>query len=171
MARTLISRTLSAINVVLALIGVFDVHTGIWAFSATRSTLSSASQPLDFPYLAQVFWTMTAINLIFQALLVVCALYLWRASRAARFACNLLFVAELVYRFLEYPVKFMLLEWGGDKGLLLRNTIAVLQPLGNSGLSLQFQIWYPAIALVLLNIGYLLQKSKPRQVPSALLTD
>jgi hypothetical protein len=97
---------------------------------------------------------MMAVNTLFLAALAVCSYYVWRLRPLGRVLSNVVFGAEVGYWLSRYAVKFALLEWGGDRAQLVRNSIAAVNALGNAGLSIQFDLWYPLIALVLLNVFY-----------------
>lgn len=145
-------RVLASVNVALVMVGAFDTQTALSAFPILQRSIASASS--DFPYQMQVFYVMLTVNTLLLAALAVCSYYVWRLRPLGRLLSNVVFGAEVGYWLSRYVVKFALLEWGGDRAQLVRNSIAAVNALGNSGLSIQFDIWYPLIALVLLNFLY-----------------
>jgi hypothetical protein len=136
------------------MVGAFDTQTALSAFPILQRSIASSSVSSDFPYQVQIFYVMMAVNTLLLAALAVCSYYVWRLRPLGRLLSNVVFGAEIGYWLSRYAVKFALLEWRGDRAQLVRNSIAAVNALGNSGLSIQFDIWYPLIALVLLNFLY-----------------
>jgi len=147
-------RILALVNVAFVMVGAFYTRIALSAFPILQGSIASSSVSSDFPYRARVFYSMIVVNALFLAALAVCSYQVWLLRPLGRMLGNVVFGAEVAYWLSRYAIKFALLEWGGDRAQLVRNSIAAVNALGNSGLSVQFDIWYPLIALVLLNIFY-----------------
>jgi hypothetical protein len=96
-------RVLALVNVVFVLVGSFDTQTALSAFPILHRSIASSSVSSDFPYQAQIFYVMTAVN------------YIWRLRPLGRILSNVVFGAEIGYWLSRYAIKFALLELGGDR--------------------------------------------------------
>lgn len=153
-------RALALVNLAFALLGAYDVRVAVTAFPILKGATVDHSMSSDFPYLAQVFGVMTIVSAFFLVALLVCGYYVWRLRPLGHIIGNVVYGSELAYWLLStYAVRFALLEWGGAQSIL--NNIAAAGPLGSSGLFMQFNIWYPLIAIVLLNVSYLRLRAMP----------
>jgi hypothetical protein len=95
--------------------------------------------------------------------LLVCGYYIWRLRPIGLIIGNVVYGSELAYWLLSiYAVRFALLEWGGAQSIL--SSVAVAGPLANSGLFTQFRIWYPLVAIALLNVSYLRVRALPTRI-------
>lgn len=151
---TRVLRVIALANVAFVLVGAYDVQIAVSAFPLLGRAMASASVLSDFPYRAPAFYVMTALNALFLLALLPCSYYLWRLRPFGRVLSNVVFGTEIGFWLSPYALKFALLEWGDDKAQLLRNSIALVAPLANSGLAAQFAVWYPLMILVLLNVIY-----------------
>lgn len=144
-------RGVSIVNAVLVLTGFYFLLPTVFLFRLMTS------YPSDEPYLAEAFFTMTAINLVCLVVLLVAVPYLWRLDRLGLVICNLLFAFEIFYFIAKSAIGLTLSMWGG-KYAPYANSMAGAAGIGNMGLALQFLTAYPIIALTVLNIAY--HKSK-----------
>lgn len=139
---SLVFRAFGAASVLLASFGavftIFDVIT----FGMGGLKSDSAD-----PYLLQVFWTMIAINLLFEIALALAGIRLWQLRRLGLIICDALFPAEILY-FLALSVSRFP---GVSEGLKMSITFAGY--LANTGLALQWITAFPLIALVALNVA------------------
>jgi hypothetical protein len=147
-------RAIAVTNVALALLGAYDTKTALSAFPVLQRSANFGPNPNQFPDLTKVFYTMTSLNVLFLVGLLASSYWVWRIRPFGRTLINVVILAEVGYWFSRYIVKFALLQWADERGSLLRNSIAAANALGNAGISAQFDIWYPLIVLVTINILY-----------------
>jgi hypothetical protein len=113
---------------------------GLWAMSYTAAVVAAGwmrNSP-DQPYFLRAFWTMTAMNLIFLAVLGFTGVRLLQLRRSAVKVCNILFVAEIVY--------FVCIS------LWSNSSIAAATGVGNLGITVNLLTGYPIVALIGLNL-------------------
>jgi hypothetical protein len=132
-------RTFGTVNLIFVALGLWAISYPVAAIAAERMTNSP-----DHPYFLRAFWTMTSMNLIFLAALGFTGVRLLQLRRSAVKACNILFVAEIVY--------FVCIPWGifpRDIDL----SIAAATGIGNMGIALNLFTGYPIFALIGLNLA------------------
>ncbi len=139
---SLVFRAFGAASVLLASFGavftIFDVIT--YGMGELKSDSAD-------PYLLQVFWTMIAINLVFEIALAIAGIRLWQLRKQGLTICNALFLAEILYFLLALSMP----QFPGVSGGL-RLSITFAGYLANSGSVLQWITGFPLIALVALNL-------------------
>jgi hypothetical protein len=150
-------RALALANAAFALLGAYNIQVAITAFPSLQGATLRSSASTDFPYLSQVFGVMTLICVLLLVALLITGYYVWCLSPIGHVTGNVVYVAEVAYWLLStYGVRFALTEWGSGPIL---NSIAAAGPLANAGLLVQFRVWYPLIAVVLLEASYLQRKA------------
>jgi hypothetical protein len=156
-------RVMALANLVFALLGGYDIRVAITAFPSLRHAAAHQSLLSDFPYGTQVFWIMTTVSALFLVALLVCGYCIWRLRPIGLVIGNMVYGSELAYwLFSMYAVRFALSEFRGAQSIL--GSIAIVGPLANSGLFGQFRIWYPLMAIVLLNVSYLRIRALPTRI-------
>jgi len=143
-------RAFGVVNLIMAILGLPLCVATAFLFPARIPWTP------DQPYLAEVFWSMTVINLVFLGLLALSGFLLLKADRRALLVCNLLFTAEILY-WIGFPVLGLYL------GLFLKNrawigglstSMAGAFGIGNMGTAPQMLSGYPLIALPALNLAF-----------------
>jgi hypothetical protein len=77
-------RMLALVNVGFVMVGAFDTQTALSAFPILHRSIASSLASSNFPYQAQVFYVMMAVNTLFLAALAVCSYYVWRLRPVGR---------------------------------------------------------------------------------------
>jgi hypothetical protein len=98
------------------------------------------------PYMVPAFWTMIAMNLVFEIALAIAGIRLWQLRKQGLTICNALFPAEILYFLALSMPRFP----GVSEGLRLSITFAGY--IANTGSALQWITGFPLIALVALNL-------------------
>jgi hypothetical protein len=164
-------RAIALANVGLVLLGVFYIRVAQSGLTILEGVARSNPATRDFPHLTLIFYCLTVINLVFLSALLLSAVLIWQFRLTGRWLNTVVFASEIVYWFCWFRVsEFVLLRCGGAAGESLVGSFATVDGLGNSGLSAQFDIWYPVVALVALNLLYsqLGSKSGSRSVSPAI---
>jgi hypothetical protein len=133
-------RAFGIANLVFVAIGLWAISYPVAAVAAGRMGNSP-----DQPYFLRAFWTMTAMNLVFLALLAFTGVRLLQLRRSAVKACNILFVAEILY--------FVCIPWSKEIPRDVALSIAAATGIGNMGIAVNLFTGYPIIALIGLNLG------------------
>ena len=98
-------------------------------------------------YFLPAFWTMTAINVCFLAVLAFASICLLRLSTLGVSVCNAVFAGEILYFI------FLGFLWRPIISESLSMSIAGATGVGNMGLGPQLLCGYPIIALCGLNLA------------------
>lgn len=147
-------RVIVLANIVFTLIGIYSISVAERAFPLWVQSTTSSHASDDFPDQWIIFQVMTAANVLLLGAYVLSSCYVWRLRAIGRTMGNSAYIAVSGYWLAVYSVKFFLLEWGGERAQLIRNSMSAVNALGNSGLSAQLDTCYPLIACVLLNVSY-----------------
>ncbi len=138
---SLLFRSFGAANVLFA--GSGALFTVFDAITVGMSELKGFSEA---PYFFPAFWTMIAMNLVFEIALAIAGIRLWQLRKQGLTICNALFPAEILYFLALSMPQFP----GVSEGLRLSITFAGY--IANTGSVLQWITGFPLIALVALNL-------------------
>ena len=153
-ARTAI-RAIALTNVGVVLLGGLYIEGAPSGLSILEGVTKSHAATRDFTHLSLLFYLLTMINILFLLALLACSVLIWHFRPMGRWLSTVVFLSEIGYWFCWFRLsEFILLRWGGAPGESLVGSLATVDGLGNLGLSAQFDIWYPAVTLVLLNLLY-----------------
>ena len=147
-------RAVALANILVTAIGIYHISVANRVFPLWVQSTASSRVSGDFPDQRIIFEVMTTANVLFLGAYVLSSFYVWRSRAIGRTMGNIAYIAVIGYWLAVYSVKFFLLESGGERAQLIRNSISAVNALGNSGLSVQFDTWYPLIACILLNVAY-----------------
>jgi hypothetical protein len=152
-------RTVALANVVLVLLGGLYIERAPSGLSILEGVAKSNPAARSFPHLplqlSLLFNVLTVINILFLLALLLSTVLIWQFRAMGRWMSTTVFASEIVYWYCWFRVsEFALLRWGGTSGESLVVSLATVDGLGNSGLAAQFDIWYPILALVALNLLY-----------------
>jgi ABC-type transport system involved in cytochrome c biogenesis permease subunit len=148
-------RAIALANVGLVLLGAFYIQYAPSGLSILEGLTKAYPETRDFAHLPILFYGLTVINVAFLLALLLCTVLIWQLRPTGRWLCTAIFASEIVYWFCWFRVsEFVLLRWGGAAGESLVGSLATVDGLGNSGLAAQFDVWYPVVALVALNLLY-----------------
>jgi len=150
-------RAIAIANVGLVFLGALYIERAPSGLSILEKVARSnpVAHAEGIAHLRLLFYVLTTVNILFLTALLVCSVLIWRCRPMGRRLSTIVFASEIVYWFCWFRVsEFVLLRWGGDAGDSLVGSLATIDGLGNSGLATQFDIWYPVVALVALNLLY-----------------
>jgi hypothetical protein len=159
-------RMVAGANFTFVLIGLLRLRSAyFYDFPLAHRVVVFNGRASDFPYDVPVFRTMAAINVACLILLVIGSIYIWRRQPWGLKLCTTVFVVEIIYWAGQYVLNVVLARWISDKGLSLLASIAWVNALGNAGLSPQFRILYPLIAILAINFLYFTSKTEAGHSP------
>jgi hypothetical protein len=153
-------RGFAILNVCVCALGLWSL---IYGFTLVR-TLHISGQP----YLPQVFYIYTTVDLICLVLGLVSAVPLWGLRRSGLLLCNLLFGFELLFWMVGSALAIGFIDSSSQVLRGVASSIAGASGFADIGLAPQFITAYPVIALIALNVAYhKLQRMEPGAVSIA----
>jgi hypothetical protein len=154
-----IFRVLSVITSLESACGLFFTVMAMLVYPFVSTTLENK---LVYPYLHPrlVMYLMSFANILFDGLLLIAGVLLWKFRRRGLFLLAYTLVAEVVYF-----IAILLVEVGGemikahlallsgDRGPL-QGTLGAMMGVGNMSLGIQFITAFPIVAGVLIFFAY-----------------
>jgi hypothetical protein len=148
--RTFVFRALAIINAIFASLGSYFL---VDALSRAHGRSPHSVSPR---YYLEVFYAMSAVNFLFLLGLLVASVYLWGLRRRGWVLCNIVFGAEILYFLLSTcfdTISFALPGNLPSIGLAM----GAAGGTGNMGIATQIITGYPLIALIVMNVTYLMK--------------
>lgn len=140
-------RAFTVTNVLMVVVGLYFLFDSLNGFIPERFPAA------EFPHFAQVYYTMTAIDLACLLALLLGTPFLWRLERRGLVICNAVFGFEILYLLGNAFLGLALAE-SGAKARLLGDSMAAASGIGRMGTVPQIVTGYPIIGLIVLNIFY-----------------
>jgi hypothetical protein len=141
LSRTLI-RIIGVISLVLSLRGFYDLG------EAGRLVINHTGQISGAPLFRQIFWTMTALNVVFLVCMALTSIGLLRLKRDAVRIYTWLYIALVAYAFAPG------LLWGGGS---FGTSMAAASGVGGLGIApltlFPFPFVYAVMSVVLVNLA------------------
>ncbi len=144
----LVTSTFGVLNLVFVVVGLYVSFQ-------TLAHPGHLSNSQFSPFLVEVFYTMSAVNLLFLLVLALSGFLLLRTGiKAVKFA-NVVFLAEIVYLVGSlWPTR-------GPVG----HSITGAYGIGNVAIMVQLVVGYPVVALIALNVARYRFKKRDNRVP------
>ncbi len=140
-------RAFAVTNVVMVVVGLY------FLFDSLNGFIPERFPPAEFPYIAQVYYTMTAIDLACLLALLLGTPFLWHLDRRGLVICSAVFAFEILYLIGDSFLGLALAD-SGTRARLIGNTMAAASGIGGMGTAPQIVTGYPIIGLIVLNIFY-----------------
>jgi hypothetical protein len=147
--KSIITRVLATGNLALAVWGYY-----ILIQSLRLPHVIPPNWLSEFPHTKPILHLMFAISGLLLSLLVWGSIQLLRAQNKGAAICCIAYGLEILYWFIDLPIRYTLLWFGNEDSARLGATIIANGPLGKFAISAQMEILYPIFGLIVLSITH-----------------
>jgi hypothetical protein len=138
-------RAFAALNFMFAAVGAYAVGEG------AAPILARVHDSPATPYVREIYYSMTVIDLACLVMLTVAGIYLWGLNGRGLRICNFVFTIEIAW-FLGTTAMGLTLAMSSGRWMLLGRSIEAASGIGSLGTTPQIVTAYPVLALVVLNL-------------------